>query len=86
MATMPRVGDMVHYRSYGTPGGEYVPECRAAIVTGIASDTDEPILNLAVVNPTGLFFNTAVYAPQSAESNDTGGTWHYQCPPTEENR
>lgn len=26
---------MVHYRSYGTPGGEYAPRCRAAVVTEV---------------------------------------------------
>jgi hypothetical protein len=28
----PRVGDVVHYVSYGTQGGEYGRECRAAVV------------------------------------------------------
>jgi hypothetical protein len=29
----PETGDRVHYVSYGTPGGEYSRECRAAVVT-----------------------------------------------------
>ena len=29
--TTPYIGQMVHYRSYGTPGGEYPPACRAAV-------------------------------------------------------
>lgn len=29
----PSVGRVVHYVSYGTPGGEYQSECRAAVVT-----------------------------------------------------
>jgi len=28
-----RIGEIVHYRSYGTPGGEFPSTCRAAIVT-----------------------------------------------------
>lgn len=31
----PSVGRVVHYRSYGTPKGEYQPECRAAVVTAV---------------------------------------------------
>lgn len=28
----PTVGQIVHYVSYGTPGGEYPPTCRAAVI------------------------------------------------------
>lgn len=38
----PTVGRIVHYVSYGTPGGEYTSQCRCALV---------------VFNPSGLFFN-----------------------------
>ena len=31
----PTVSRIVHYVSYGTPGGEYPPACRAAIVTEV---------------------------------------------------
>lgn len=37
MSTPPTVGRIVHYKSYGTPGGEYEPECRAAIVTAVGA-------------------------------------------------
>lgn len=30
-----RVGDRVHYVSYGTPGGEYTSKCRAAVVAEV---------------------------------------------------
>lgn len=33
MSQVPSVGRIVHYVSYGTPGGEYTSECRAAIIT-----------------------------------------------------
>lgn len=26
----PSIGRIIHYQSYGTPGGEYLPETRAA--------------------------------------------------------
>jgi len=31
----PTVGRTVHYQSYGTPGGEYKAEPRAAIITQV---------------------------------------------------
>lgn len=31
----PSIGRIVHYVSYGTPGGEYTSQCRAAIITGV---------------------------------------------------
>lgn len=43
----PTVGRMVHYRSYGTPGGEYQPQCRAAVITEVGSWVD------GEVTPTG---------------------------------
>jgi hypothetical protein len=79
----PSVGRIVHYHSYGTPGGEYRPEARAAIITAVhwsdaadeedwqgieqpaASGDDQAIdyidsISLAVLNPTGMFFNENV--------------------------
>jgi hypothetical protein len=66
----PSVGRVVHYRSYGTPGGEYLPECRAAIVTEVVEDGHA---GLAVLNPEGVFFNRNV--PQG--NADDRGTWHW---------
>jgi hypothetical protein len=40
--TPPSVGRTVHYRSYGTPGGEYSSACRAAIVTEVGAWVDVP--------------------------------------------
>ncbi|MFB7617815.1 hypothetical protein [Kitasatospora sp. NPDC056181] len=55
----PAVGRIVHYTSHGTPGGEYGKECRAAVVTEL---TDDPaVVGLAVLNPSGMFFNQATY-------------------------
>jgi hypothetical protein len=81
----PSVGRVVHYVSYGTPGGEYTSECRAAIVTEtgqllVSEVTDgvegksEPVVGLAVLNPTGMFFNRCV---QQDEETKAGGTWHW---------
>jgi hypothetical protein len=68
----PSVGQVVHYVSYGTPGGEYTSQCRAAIVTEAREDSD--LAGLAVLNPEGMFFNR--YVPQS-EDEHRGGTWHW---------
>lgn len=80
----PSVGRIVHYVSYGTPGGEYRKQCRAAIVTEVidlAVDpvTHEPapdawIVGLCVLNPTGMFFNQSVVQQEHAHD---GGTWHW---------
>lgn len=67
---VPSVCQMVHYVSYGTPGGEYQSKCRAAVIAGI--NTVEAV-DLVVFNPTGLFFNTCVHD----EVEKKGGTWHW---------
>jgi hypothetical protein len=81
----PSVGHIVHYVSYGTPGGEYGKRCRAAVVTEV-SDADPKRVGLMVANPSGLFFHelaaggcryqdpgSGVPAPHGA----AGGTWHW---------
>jgi hypothetical protein len=77
----PSVGRIVHYVSYGTPGGEYVSQCRAAIVTEVDDPEPgagegwavRPRVGLCVMNPTGHFFN------QHVPYGDVhgGGTWHW---------
>ena len=67
----PSVGRIVHYVSYGTPGGEYGKECRAAILTDVPSDD---ACSMAVFNPTGLYFNKV---PYDGGQDPAGGTWHW---------
>lgn len=76
----PSVGRIVHYVSYGTPGGEYGKECRAAIITEVP--TDDGTVNLAVLNPTGMFFNAAEHHEADggglvSAASHPGGTWHW---------
>lgn len=66
----PSVGRIVHYVSYGTPGGEYKSEMRAAIITRVI---DAETLSLCVLNPEGMFFNQSV----PYNSTPVGGTWHW---------
>jgi hypothetical protein len=70
---VPSVGRIVHYVSYGTPGGEYASECRAAVVAGVSAAAQFG-LSLAVLNPGGLFFNHGV---KQDEDGKAGGTWHW---------
>jgi hypothetical protein len=65
---------VVHYVSYGTPGGEYGKECRAAIITEAKADlgmTDR--VGLAVLNPSGLFFDPGVVYHAGGETAGTPG-------------
>jgi hypothetical protein len=73
----PSIGRIVHYVSYGTPGGEFGQQCRAAVVTQVhgRDDLDDTWrVGLCVLNPTGQFFNESVR--QSEQWHD-GGTWHW---------
>jgi hypothetical protein len=57
----PSIGRIVHYVSYGTPGGEYKSECRAAVITEVPDVDGVPqTVGLCVLNPTGQFFNRTV--------------------------
>ncbi|MEV6547988.1 hypothetical protein AB0M57_04670 [Streptomyces sp. NPDC051597] len=88
----PTIGVIVHYVSYGTPGGEYGKECRAAVVTEVAPTRNPEgswVVGLAVLNPTGFFFNQRcvnheIPLPARGETeleevaaNHPGGTWHW---------
>jgi hypothetical protein len=72
----PSVGRIVHYVSHGSPvlpdGTQaYKSECRAAIITEVPTND---ACALAVFNPTGMFFNRALY---DGSENPAGGTWHW---------
>lgn len=80
----PSVGRIVHYVSYGTPGGEYTSQCRAAVVTEVGPiwvpagnsgpSAGVAVASLAVLNPQGMFFNQDVHQD---EDGHAGGTWHW---------
>jgi len=73
----PAVADVVHYVSYGTPGGEYESKCRAAMITefgGESSGEDGELVGLAVMNPEGMYFSRGVI---HSEIEHIGGTWHW---------
>lgn len=66
----PTVGRIVHYQSYGTPGGEHKSAPRAAVVTATHADG---VVDLAVLNPEGMFFNRGVRFTRSTSSESPGG-------------
>jgi hypothetical protein len=69
------VGRIVHYQAYGTPGGEFKSQPRAAIVAEVHDDEE---VTVVVLNPSGLFFNRVKHAPNDAP---TAGHWNW--PPRE---
>jgi hypothetical protein len=75
----PSVGRIVHYQSYGTPGGEHRSAPRAATVTATRAEdpsiVDDTTVHLAVLNPTGMFFN--LHVPYS----ETPRPGHWSWPP-----
>jgi len=76
----PTVGRIVHYVSYGTPGGEYPSVCRAAVVTEVSGHDkiggSTWYVGLAVLNPEGMFFNQGVRQDEDRGYRE-GGTWHW---------
>jgi hypothetical protein len=85
----PTVGRIVHYQSYGSPGGEFLSEPRAAVITEVVVKADVEktptaymdernyAVSLCVLNPSGMFFNRDV--PFSTDAKP--GSWRW--PPRE---
>jgi hypothetical protein len=87
----PSIGRIVHYVSYGTPGGEYKSECRAAVVTAVRDsepvpEHGVPYVDLFVMNPTGVFLNQSCKYDAGGTSDTpgaptarsfAGGSWHW---------
>lgn len=71
MTQQPTIGRIVHYQSYGTPGGEFLPEPRAAIITAVSGET----VSLCILNPTGMFFN------ENLPYSSTPKPGHWSWPP-----
>ena len=71
----PTIGRIVHYHPYGTPGDEYKPQPRAAIIAAVVNDD---LVSVVVFNPAGLFFNSVSHAP-----GDVPRPGHWNWPPRE---
>lgn len=72
----PTVGRIVHYQAHGSPDGTHKSVPRAAVVTQVHT---EECVDLCVLNPTGMYFNTNTML--DASEAPRGGTWHW--PPRE---
>lgn len=70
----PSVGRVVHYQSYGTPGGEYRSHPRAATITQLNEDGT---VGLCIMNPTGLFFTQSVSMGGPEGTTPTPGCWNW---------
>jgi hypothetical protein len=81
----PSIGRIVHYQSYGTPGGEYLPQPRAATITDVrhngsdADPADERTyqVRLFIMNPDGVFFSPWL----TFNADAAPGSWRW--PPRE---
>lgn len=86
----PTAARMVHYVSHGSPvlpdgTQRYSKQCRAAVVT--AAGEHPNLASLAVLNPTGMFFDVDVERddgdPLSTNAalcdgrDHLGGSWHW---------
>lgn len=68
----PTVGRIVYYKSFGTPGGEFNSEDRAAIITRVHTDD---CVDLCVFNPNGFYFNTSVLRDETGKP----GSWDWMA-------
>ena len=69
VVSKPTVGRIVYYYTRGSADGVFQPEERAAIVTAV----DNTRASLAVLHPTGMFFDPDVlYSP-----TPTPGCWSW---------
>lgn len=76
---IPRIGDTVYYHSRGSADGAFPAEPRAAIITAIPEGQNTypyPRVHLAVLNPTGLFFDQDV----SHAVEPRAGHWSWPPP------
>ena len=60
MTQPPSIGRIVHYVSRGSADGKFPATCRAAVVTEIAEPEQPRLISIAVMNPSGMFFDQLV--------------------------
>ncbi|QAU06236.1 hypothetical protein SEA_RICKMORE_1 [Gordonia phage Rickmore] len=65
----PTIGRIVHYQSYGTPNGEFLPEPRPAIITEVK---ENGVVSATVFQPQGMYFNDLPFAEVP-----TPGHWNW---------
>jgi hypothetical protein len=72
----PTVGRIVHYQAHGSPNGQHKSRPRAAVITEVIEDAgvvNNDVVDLAVLNPTGMYFNQGcLFDPDGGP-----GTWRW---------
>lgn len=80
----PSVGRIVHYQSHGSPNGQHQSKTRAAIITEVREApagtriADAPtgsVVDLCVLNPSGMYFDLAT------PFSETPQPGHWSWPP-----
>lgn len=66
----PQLGQRVYYQSHGSPDGRHASEARVALVTRVHGPR---VVDVVVLNPTGLFFNLEASLDDSPTPR--GGSW-----------
>ncbi len=74
-AKTPTIGRIVHYQTYGTPGGEHAPETVAAIITKVIgpSHMDGDYVDLCVFYPNGWSNKAGI----KRADQPTPGCWNW---------
>lgn len=67
----PTIGRVVHYQSYGTPGGEHAPAPQAAMVTAV----DGHLVSLTVFGEHSVSHETDV--PHAENDEPAAGCWNW---------
>lgn len=78
----PSVGRIVHYQTYGTPGGEYDSEPIAAIVTAVW--TNGTTIDICAFYDNGLSFKTGVEPSPAGDESEAAtepAAGHWNWPP-----
>jgi hypothetical protein len=78
----PSIGRIVLYQRHGSPNGQHRAEPSPAIITAIV-DAEEGVVDLCVLNPSGIYFDRATKHDPVDEPN-ADGSWtpgYWRWPP-----
>jgi hypothetical protein len=77
MAT-PSVGRVVHFQTYGTPGGEHLSEPIAAIITAVHDSDPAPEHGVPYVDLFAIYPNGTSHKPNIRYADEpTPGCWNW---------
>jgi hypothetical protein len=74
MTPPPTVGDVMHYVSYGSKGGEFPQACYAAMVTEVEPpEPDDPLtVGVHVIKPWGDEWHRGIHADEGHDPTAAG--------------